>query len=263
MAVPADTPTGTYTVTVTATDGTRDRTATYLVRVDSTRPTALAPALALRSGSTLTAGIASVGTWSAASDPAGTISRYETRWRVDGGLGPTTLRSSSTRQVTRTMRPGHTYALRLRARDAAGNWSAWRESPVFAPTLSQDTSGSLIRKGTWTRSHVLHAVRRHEPVLALEGRRRSSGRSPAGRSAVVVTRGPARGRAHVYIDGTRVTTVDTVPLQRRVPVRGLRAQLGDGGRAQRQRRGRRAPLAGRASTSTPSSSSRRAGGAHG
>jgi subtilisin family serine protease len=208
VGVPENTPTGTYTVTVTATDGSRDRTSTYRVNVDSTRPTALAPALALRSGSTLIAGMASVGAWSAASDAGGSITRYEVRWRVDGNLGNITALSSSTRQVSRSMQPGHTYALRLRARDAAGNWSLWQESQGFAPRLSQDTSSTLIRKGTWTR--YSSASRSGGTSLSSRAKGASLKRKFTGRAvAVVVTRGSTKGRADIYIDGTRVTTVDT------------------------------------------------------
>ena len=105
------------------------------------------------------------------------------------------------------MKPGHTYALRLRARDAAGNWSPWVESAAFAPVLSQDTSPTLARSGGWTRYYrswmsggtSLYARTRGEWVA----------RSFTGRAiALVGSKSPRRGKARVYIDGALAATVD-------------------------------------------------------
>ena len=101
ITVPENTPSGTYVVTVTADDGTRQRTSTFPVVVDSDPPIAIPPASALRPGSSLGAGLNSVGTWTAASDTAGTVARYEVRWRVDGTLGSPTTLSAATRQASR------------------------------------------------------------------------------------------------------------------------------------------------------------------
>ena len=85
-SVPPATPSGTYKITVTATDGTRERTSTFPLTVDSVTPTAAAPGLAVRSGGVLGDGVATRATWSPATDPGGSISRYQVRWRVDGSL---------------------------------------------------------------------------------------------------------------------------------------------------------------------------------
>jgi subtilisin len=207
VAVPAGTASGSYTLTVTADDGTRQRVSTFPVVVDNDPPSATAAVLALRPGSSLGSGLNSVGTWSAASDPTGTISRYEVRWLVDGlAGGPITL-SSTARQATRTMKTGHTYALRLRARDAAGNWSPSVESAAFAPVLSQDTSPTLARSGGWTR----YLRSWMSGGSSLYSRTRSSWieRSFTGRAiALVGSKSRGRGKARVYIDGTLAATVD-------------------------------------------------------
>ena len=57
VAVPEGTPSGTYTVTVTADDGTRQRASAFPVVVDSDPPSVTAPVLALRPGSSLGAGL--------------------------------------------------------------------------------------------------------------------------------------------------------------------------------------------------------------
>ena len=207
ITVPKGTPSGTYMVTVTADDGTRERGSSFPVVVDSDAPTVTAPVLALRPGSSLGAGLNSVGTWTSASDTAGAVARYEVRWLVDGTpAGPATL-SASTRQTSRLMKSGHTYALRLRARDAAGNWSPWVESMAFAPVLSQDTSSTLERSGAWTPSYgswLSGGTSLYSRTLGASITQSFTGRA----IALVGTKSPRRGKARVYIDGALAATVD-------------------------------------------------------
>ena len=207
VTVPADTPSGTYQLRVTASDGSRERSSTFPVTVDGTAPNAFTPGLQLRSGGTLDDGVAVVGTWPAASDPGGTVTRYEARWRVDGELGDATALSSTTRQSTKRMRPGRTYSLRIRARDAAGNWSPWMETATLSPTLSQETSDSLVKRGRWTTLHrssfsggsAIYSERRDDRVV-----RRFTGRG----IAWIASESRSRGKASVYVDGNYVGTVD-------------------------------------------------------
>ena len=207
IVVPAGTPSGTYAITVTADDGTRKRASTFPVVVDSNSPRATTPVLALRPGSSLGAGLNSVGRWPAASDTAGTIARYEVRWLVDGALGSPTTLSAAARQTSRRMKPGHTYALRLRARDAAGNWSPWVESAAFAPVLSQDTSATLARSRGWTRYY--RSWMSGGTSLYSRTKGASVTRSFTGRAiALVSSKSPKRGKARVYIDGVLAATVD-------------------------------------------------------
>jgi hypothetical protein len=205
--VPASVASGTYRLTVTASDGTRQRTSVFPVTVDGTSPSAFAPGFAFRSGGSLDDGVTTVGTWPAATDPDGSISRYEVRWRVDGNLGTTSSQSSADRTATRRLHPGHTYALRVRARDAAGNWSPWVESPALSPALSQDTSPSLIRSGRWTRYRATWASGGTAIYATHRGayvRRNFTGRAVAW----IGSKSRTRGRARIYIDGAYVTTVD-------------------------------------------------------
>ena len=207
VTVPPATPSGTYMLTVTASDGTRDRTSRFPVTVDSTSPTAVAPVVTIRSGGVLRNGVAARATWSPATDPGGSITRYQVRWRVDGSLGSPIDLDPSSRSVERRMVPGHTYALRVRARDLAGNWSAWAESDEAAPTLSQDTSHSLVRTGTWKRVSPPWAS--GGTLLKSVVKRSSVTRQFTGRAiAWIGAKGARRGRAKVYVDGVLVATVD-------------------------------------------------------
>ncbi len=218
VKVPAGMSSGTYTLTVTATDGTRERTSTLPVMVDSVAPVAAVPVIALRSGTVLTSSVKTLATWPVASDPGGSIGRYEIRWRVDGTLGTVTSLAASTRKATRSMTPGHTYALRVRARDAAGNWSPWVEGGPFRPVISQDTSRTLVRSSGWTRYRLARMSGGTSLYATAHGAsvtRRFTGRA----IAFVTTRSARRGKVSVYIDGTHVTTVDTYrssPLYRTV-----------------------------------------------
>lgn len=207
VAVPARTPSGTYEVTVTASDGSRERSSTFPIVIDSTSPTAAAPGIAFRAGGVLGNGVAAVAKWSPAADPGGSITRYQVRWRVDGSLGLSTDLGPSSRSVARRLVPGHTYALRVRARDAAGNWSAWAESEEAAPVLQQDASPSLTRTGTWKRVSPTWAS--GGTVLKSKVRGSSVTRTLTGRAiAWIGVKGAKRGRAKVYVDGLLVATVD-------------------------------------------------------
>ena len=105
------------------------------------------------------------------------------------------------------MKTDHTYALRLRARDAAGNWSPWVESTPFAPVLSQDTSPTLARSGGWTRYR--RSWMSGGTSLYSRTRGKWVERSFTGRAiALVGSKSPGRGKAKVYIDGVLAATVD-------------------------------------------------------
>lgn len=207
VTVPEGTASGTYQLRVTASDGSRRRSSTFPVTVDGTAPTASTPGLSLRSGGTLDAGLTVVGTWAAASDPGGSIGRYEARWRIDGELAKATSLASSTRTLTRRMQPGHTYSLRVRARDAAGNWSPWVETATLSPTLVQDSNDSVLKRGRWTTARksvfsggsAVYSTRKGDRVV-----RRFTGRG----IAWVASESRTRGKASVYIDGVRVAVVD-------------------------------------------------------
>jgi subtilisin len=207
VTVPAAAPSGTYTVTVTASDGTRQRVSTIPVTVDSVAPSTTRPGLALRAGSILGTSVGGRATWTAATDSGSGVGGYELRWTVDGSLGAVRAVSSTTRSATRSMVIGHTYTLRLRARDKVGNWSAWVETAAFHPIVSQDTSPSLQRAGHWRRetgSYLSAGTALYAKARGAWVRRVFTGRA----IAWVASEGRTRGKARVYVDGTLAATVD-------------------------------------------------------
>jgi subtilisin len=210
FTIPASTPSGSYPITVRASDGTRERTSTYPITVDADLPGATAPSLHLRNATSLSrSGVPGYATWAVATDVGSGVARYEYRWRVDGVLGVTTkVAAGASRSVSRTLSIAHTYALRVRSVDEAGNTGPWTESAAFKPALVQDTS-TLDRHGTWTR---------YRNSLASGGTTLYSGSRGAwvaktftGRGlAVVVTQGPKQGRAQVYVDNVLAATITTL-----------------------------------------------------
>ncbi len=177
--------------------------------VDSDSPVATAPAVRPVGGTRLTGGtFRARAIWAAATDAYGTVAGYQAQWRVDGGdWGSTVSMGSGTRQLDRNMSAGHTYALRIRARDAAGNVGAWATSPTFAPGLTQNTSSALARTGTWTtyRSSVMSGG----STLYARSKGRAVSLPFTGRAiALVAPTGPSRGTARIWIDGTLVTSIN-------------------------------------------------------
>jgi len=101
---------------------------------------------------------------------------------------------------------GHAYALRIRARDAAGNWSSWATADPFTAVVSQDRSRTWHRSGIWHRSWSANWSRRSS--LYSRQARAAVWRSFNGRGiSVVAARGRSRGKALVWIDGTLVKAI--------------------------------------------------------
>jgi len=209
ITVPPATPTGSYPVTVTATDGTRQRSATVAVAVDSTPPVVSPAAVGAVTGTTFgPPRVIGAARWSAAVDAGSSVVAYQAQWSVDGGSwGRTISTSSHVRRLFRTLATGHRYAVRLRARDVVGNWSAWVTSPAATPRAVQDTSRMIAWSGRWFRA---------SSATASGGRTHFTGVAGAaatfafhGRAiAVVAPLGPTRGRLQVWIDGVLARVVD-------------------------------------------------------
>jgi hypothetical protein len=84
--------------------------------------------------------------------PTGAL-RYDVEMRDTAtGTWTAVVTNSSARMAIRSLTPAHTYQLRHRVRDAAGNQSAFRLSPTFRPSARQESAASptLVYTGTWT-----------------------------------------------------------------------------------------------------------------
>ena len=208
VSAPPGTRSGRYSIAVTASDGTRQRTSVAVVTVDADLPVARPPAMAIATGGRLDSGsFRALASWPAATDATSAIAGYQAQWRVDGGAwGATISLGATTRQAAVTMAGGHAYTVRLRARDAAGNWGAWVVTgPVRAGVIEE--TGGLSRTGTW-RTYRSSLMSGGSSIYSSTARS-SVLRSFTGRSvALVAPRGPGRGLASIWVDGAKVATID-------------------------------------------------------
>jgi hypothetical protein len=148
--------------------------------------------------------------WEAATDaePSSGIDEYQVqaRTRVGGDWRSwRTVDRTDKLAVTHRLSPG-THQFRVRARDGAGNRSAWRNgSPLV---LKDPQGGSAITFGrTWSRARgdeFFDGSTRYAPRTRSTATHTFTG----SQVAWVASRGPNRGRAKVYIDGVLVETVD-------------------------------------------------------
>jgi len=207
VSVPPGTPAGSYPVTITATNWGRVQTATGTVTVVHDIPTASSPTLWARRSTLGSSSLPAVVTWPAASDLSSSIDGYEIETSADGvSWGATRAVSGSTRSLGLTLPSGSSIWTRLRARDAAGNWSEWVEAGPSSYGLVQDSSSSVRWSGTWVR---------YSATSASGGTARYSTRAGASASytftgtgvALVMPKGPTRGQARVYLDGTLAGTI--------------------------------------------------------
>ncbi|WP_327317034.1 peptidoglycan recognition protein [Streptomyces sp. NBC_01235] len=189
---------GSHTVAVRAVhqSGRTSTTASLSVVAETTAPTfTIAPKLSLRTGTVSTSAVPVTLGWKATDDKA--LRSVQLLSPTAATFGPTVTSSS------RTAKPGTATTWSMRAYDYAGNYLT--SSPSYTPVILQETSAT--KSGSWTaRSSTSY----------LGGTSYSSGATGAsltwtftGRSAAwVVSRATTSGQAYVYVDGTKVATVD-------------------------------------------------------
>ncbi|MFF7565378.1 peptidoglycan recognition protein [Streptomyces pseudovenezuelae] len=190
---------GTHKVAVRAvhqSGRTTPATTALTVATDTTAPTfSTTPRLTLRTGTVSTTAVPVTLGWKAADSQA--LKSVSLLSPTTATFGPTTTSSS------RTAKSGTASIWSMKAYDVAGNTRT--SSPSYTPMILQETSAT--KSGSWTaRSSTSY----------LGGKSYSSGSKGAslswtftGRSASwVVSRASTSGQAYVYVDGTKVATVD-------------------------------------------------------
>lgn len=148
-------------------------------------------------------------TWRA-TDTSG-ITNYAVQLSVDGYWYDYTanLTAPTAESITFTdMVAGRRYRLAVAARDRAGNWTAWRLGPEFTVNFTQENGTGITYAGTgWKRlasSSSLGGYVTAGPTANAYARFTFSGRSVAW----IGSRGPDRGVAWVYLDGTLIEKID-------------------------------------------------------
>jgi subtilisin family serine protease len=144
--------------------------------------------------------------WPTATDALSAVSSYGLKKKV--GATWSTVTTGTTGTSIRTPVPyGTGTTFRLTARDAPGNTSPGKDSPVLTTTLYGDASSRITYGGGWSTASSasalgdrLHTARRAGAWATF---------SFTGRSvAIVAPRSSSRGTFRVYIDGVLRTTVD-------------------------------------------------------
>ncbi|HSJ60602.1 MAG TPA: S8 family serine peptidase, partial [Jiangellaceae bacterium] len=209
VTAPASTPAGTYEITVKGLNQTRVHSTKATFTVGKDIPTAVAPTSAkVKTDVALNASsAATVISWPAATDLSSSINRYEFQYSRNGGAWTGTIATSgSVRKVTKNLALGSSYLFRVRARDAAGNWSAWSATTVpYRLTHTNDRSPALSYKGTWSK--VTSSSATSDTLMSTTRNGATVRYTFTGKGiAAVLPRSSSRAWVEVRIDGTLVGT---------------------------------------------------------
>ncbi|MFI6658298.1 N-acetylmuramoyl-L-alanine amidase [Streptomyces sp. NPDC050523] len=197
-SVGATVPSGSHSVAVRAVhqSGKTATSSALTVVTDTTAPSfTTTPKISLRTGTVNTTAVPVTLGWKATDSAA--LKSVSLLSPTTATFGPTTTSSS------RTANSGTASTWSMKAYDYAGNTKT--SSPSYTPVILQESSA--VKSGSWTtRSSTSY----------LGGKSYSSGSKNAsltwtftGRSASwVVSRASSSGQAYVYVDGTKVSTVD-------------------------------------------------------
>lgn len=173
--------------------------------IDRHPPVTSSASSSLRSGTTLNGtGLRVEVSWTA-SDVGSGILNYDVQRSYDGQAFQT-IATTTSQSILWTISPGHTYRFQVRARDKAGNVSAWKAGPILKPTLTQQTSSAVHYSGsstTTTSSSYSGGSVRYLRVAGASVSYTTTARS----LSFVTTRGPGRGTAKIYVDGVLAATV--------------------------------------------------------
>ena len=204
VTAPASVPAGTYEFTVTGTNQGRSSSVTVRVAVGKDLPTAVAPTSAkVKTNVALNAGsAATVISWPAASDLSSEITRYEFQSSRDGGAwGGTVATSGSVRTIVKNLAFGSRYHFRVRARDAAGNWSTWAETTIpYRVTHTSDRSPSVVYSRSW--DDVTSASATSDTLMSTKSNGAIARYTFTGKGiALVAPRSSSRAWVEVRIDG--------------------------------------------------------------
>jgi CSLREA domain-containing protein len=152
-------------------------------------------------------------TWSATDNPGGSgVARYELQRREPSSgsdFVDVQLPSPTATSITQPLQPNFLwYYYRVRAQDLSGNWSEWSYGQPFTLDPRQENgTGVGYPSGSWATQSISGAYGGAVRYSSANGARASlafTGRNVAW----VAPKGPNRGRAEVWLDGTRVATVD-------------------------------------------------------
>jgi hypothetical protein len=146
----------------------------------------------------------------AATDNSGTVAGYELQQSTDGGpFTDVALPSATATQINRTLEAGKSYQFQVRAQDEAGNWSGWKQGPLFEVNVLQESNVAVSYTGSsWTTETLSSAsggTLRHASVSGNTAKLTFGNVLNFG---WVAHKGANRGQAEAWVDGVKKNSVD-------------------------------------------------------
>ena len=175
---------------------------------DTVNPTATAPTRKFVTGSAISSGRVTVRLGWSGSDATSGVARYEVAQSTDGGAWTTVSTSLTKPSIDRPLVTQHTYRFRVRAVDRAGNAGAWATGSTFTLSRYIESSSRIRYSGTWRSASSTTAywggIAKYASTAGARATFTSTGRTVAW----VSRKGPTRGKAEIFVNGTKVATVD-------------------------------------------------------
>ena len=172
-------------------------------------PTVQPPAIELLDGGALSSvAIPLLLSWPAGLPGGAPIARYRLKMSIDGGSWSRVRLTSPLELSARVKaRPSEQIRFRLRAIDVAGQRSAWAETAPVVLSATRDGEPAIGLSAGWWSAADTHAFGGRRATTTLPAQ--TAGFTFVGRQiGWVAQRGPSRGAADVYLDGTWTATVD-------------------------------------------------------
>jgi hypothetical protein len=180
---------------------------TDTIVLDTVVPTTTAPRRGFVASTAISAGTIALRVPWSGSDATSGIARYELAQSTDGGVWTTVSTTLTSPTATRSLAPLHTYRFRVRAIDKAGNPGAWATGATFRISRYSEFNTAISYSGPWTTVSSPAYWGGAAKKSSSAGARASL--TFSGRSIAWVARsGPDRGKAAIYVNGTKVATVD-------------------------------------------------------
>jgi len=174
---------------------------------DTTAPVAAMPAVRLLSSQKVGSKANVRVSWAASSDPSG-IARYDLFQSTNGGAwAQVTLPSPTSTSVDRLLAIGSTYRFTLRATDGVGNTGGYTTTATAKLAKAQEDSAAVTRVGVWRRVALSGALGGYVSKSTTTGATTTYTFSGSG-VAFVSTVAAARGKAEVWLDGSKMATID-------------------------------------------------------
>ncbi len=210
VTVPKGTPVGPYTIDVQGTNQGRTESTTVTVNVVSDPPTAKPPITTVVSGFRMSKGSAVVRVvWPAATDAHSAIASYQLQVRKEGGAwGGTASLPGSQLMANYALAFDALYQFRVRAMDAAGNWSPWAETAGTSRVHAYDDRSTRVsHTGSW--SHTTSSIAYATTLTGATASGAQIGLVFSGHSVGVVSPKSAHlGKAKVWVDGVYKATIN-------------------------------------------------------